>query len=79
MKMEFIGRKNMRRRVEIDNSEATNGRIYTGAEIEAMTEPEMFEKCDALVSQGFHTRAAELLRGWNFEHRYSRYKLEEQR
>ena len=50
----------------IDNSEATNGRIYTLTEIEGMTEADMIERRDQLSAGGFQTRAAELQRGWEF-------------
>lgn len=61
-----------RKLVTADNSEATNGRIYTGAEIEAMSEAEMIERRDQLEARGFMTRAAELRRGWAFQHKYTR-------
>jgi hypothetical protein len=56
----------------IDNSEATNGRIYTSTEIEGMTEADMIERRDQLSAGGFQTRAAELQRGWAFQHRFNR-------
>ena len=56
----------------IDNSEATNGRIYTSTEIEVMTEAGMIERRDQLSAGGFKTRAAELQRGWAFQHRFNR-------
>lgn len=59
----------------IDNSEATNGRIYTSSEIAAMSEAEMVERRDQLSAGGFMTRAAELQRGWAFHHRFSRAAL----
>ena len=61
----------------VDNSEATNGRIYTSAEIAAMSEADMIERREQLTAQGFMTRAAEVQRGWAFEHRYTKAMKEE--